>query len=272
MNKLNISVLGLTLSAATAATYSTSFDSFSSGNVSGQDNWVAQTQWQADGSGNISNSNGAFVRAHNTSVLGTTAIGETSTFVTTFALTAFTAPSNDIASFEQGILQQGLSHQQGSAAFAYGIASGLFYNPSNGNLVLRSNQGTFVSGTNSTTVGLASGLGLSAWEMTSIYTKTAAGTYSVQTSLDNTGDANPAFTISYTASVSADLDTDSDGGGLIGGIQALPSSGGSGGVATPPFGSTTISSYSFDVTAVPEPSSALLLSFAGLGLLSRRSR
>ncbi|MDB4333495.1 PEP-CTERM sorting domain-containing protein [Akkermansiaceae bacterium] len=270
MKNITLSLLGVTLSVASAATYSTSFDGFTAGDIQGQDNWVAQGQWDTDGAGNLSNTNGAFVRAHNTSVLGTTAIGEVSTIVTSFSLTAFTTPSGDIAIFEEGILQQGLSHQQGSAAFAYGIASGLFYEVSSGNLVIRANQGVETGGTSTATIGLASALGLSSWQMTSVYTKTAAATYSVMTSLDNTGDADPAFSISYTATVSADLDTDSDGGGLIGGIQALPSSGGSGGVVTPPFGSTTVSDYSFDVVSVPEPSSAALAALAVLGLLKRR--
>ena len=258
-------------SSSLADFYTTSFDSptFSMGNLDSQDGWVAQTQWQADGAGNISNTNGAFIRAHNTGVLGSTAIGESMLISTIFTLGSFTTPSDDIASFEEGILQQGMSHQQGVANFAYGIAAGLFYDVASQDLLFRANQGLNETGTTSVSLGAASGLGGTMYTMTTMFTKTGMDTWQVDATIDD--GVNPASVLSYTANgQDSNLDTDSDGGGIIGGIQALPSGGGSGGVATAPFGSTTVSDYS--ITVVPEPISLPLLGVGVLGILSRRRR
>ncbi|MEM1109493.1 MAG: PEP-CTERM sorting domain-containing protein [Planctomycetota bacterium] len=256
---------------ASAAIYTTSFDAptFTAGAIEGQDGWVAQGQWEADGAGNITSTVGAFIRAHNTNVLGSTDIGENTTITSVLTLGAFSTPSNDIASFEQGILQQGLSHQQGVQAFNVGLAAGLFYNPGTGNVEFRQNQGLNETGTSSVVVGTASALGGTTYTMITSFTKTAADTWSVVASLDD--GTNPVLNLSYTANGQiADLDTDSDGGGIIGGIQALPSAGGSGGVATAPFGPVSLSDFTIEVTPIPEPASLALIGLGVAAMLGRR--
>ncbi|MGJ8726623.1 MAG: PEP-CTERM sorting domain-containing protein [Roseibacillus sp.] len=276
--KIQLALAGLAAVAASAATYTTSFDTptFSSGGLDGQDGWVTQAQWEADGAGNATNTNnthatstnvGAFIRAHNTGVLGTTDIGEEMSITSSIILGAFSSPSTDIASFEEGIFQQGMSHQQGNAGFSYGIATGLFYQVSSGNLLLRQNQGLNEVGVSSLSLGAASGFGGSSLTLTTVYTKTAADTWSVVASVSGAATGS----ISYTANgQDANLDADTGGGGIIGGVQALPSGGGSPGVATPPFGTTTLTDYTITVTPVPEPSSLFLLGLSGFALLLRR--
>ncbi|QBG47258.1 hypothetical protein EGM51_07570 [Verrucomicrobia bacterium S94] len=143
--KKTITAVAVMLACGTAmsALYSTSFDSptYTSGNLSGQDGWVAQTQWQVDGAGNVTNTSGAFIRAHNTNVLGSTAINEVMTLTSVLTLGTYTTPSADIASWEEGIFTHAMSHQQGSASFAADLAVGLHYNASTGNLELRAAQG-----------------------------------------------------------------------------------------------------------------------------------
>lgn len=268
MKKLGpIMAIAIIAGSASASIYTTSFDSptFSAGNLDTQDGWVAQTQWQADGAGNIANTAGAFVRAHNTGVLGSTAIGESMTIVTDFTLGAYSAPSADIAVWEEGIFQQGMSHQQGAAAFEYGLAAGLSYQVSSGDLVLSANQGT-ETGTSLFSLGAASGFGGSSFVLTTTYTKTAADTWDTAVSLTGAASAS----LNYVASGALDLDADTDGGGTIGGIQGLPSGGGSGGVATAPFGSTTVSAYSIEV--IPEPATIGLVGVFGASLLFIRRR
>lgn len=256
---------------AVADIYQTSFDApdFTAAPLNGQDGWVAQAQWVADGTGNVSNNSGAFVRAHNAGVLGTTDIGETMRIVTEFTLGAYSTPSTDIQAFEEGVFVQGMSHQEGNAAFTYGLAHGLNYSVSSDELQLRANQGTVTGGTSTVTIGAASGLGGTSWSMQSLFTKTAADTWEVSSLLTDTGGGLGTFSLSYTASAGTDLDTDSDGGGIIGGFQALPSGGGSGGVATAPFGATTVSAFAI---AVPEPGSAAGLGLAVVALLIKRRR
>ncbi|MEM6883439.1 MAG: PEP-CTERM sorting domain-containing protein, partial [Verrucomicrobiota bacterium] len=96
--------------------------------------------------------------------------------------------------------------------------------------------------------------------------------WSIAASIDNTGDAAAAFNINYTASAGVDLDTDSDGGGIAGGFQAMPSLGGSGGVATPPFTTFSMSDFSQTVTPIPEPSTFALLGLGVVGLTILRRR
>lgn len=242
-----------------AAVYSTSFDSptFSSGNLTGQDGWVAQTQWQADGAGNISNTGGSFIRGHNTGVTGTDAIGETMTISTSFGLSAFTTPSGDIADFEEGILQLGMSHQVGNAGFAYGLAAGLFYETSGANagqLQLRANQGVESGGTQLVNLGLATTFtSATTWTMVMELVRTDGTNWAIETVL--TGGGTGTNTITYSAtSAQVDLNTSTAN---LGGFQALPSSNGSPGVATPPFGAVTVSDYSIEV--VPEPGAYALL-------------
>ena len=260
-----LGILAAAGQASAAAIYSTSFDSptFSAGNLDGQDGWVAQTEWQADGTGNVCTTSGAFIRAHNTGVLGSTNIGETMTLISDIILGAFTPPSTDIAPFEEGIFQQGMSHEQGTESFTYGLAAGLFYDVSSGNLVLRANEGT-ETGTSAVSLGAASGFGNSSFQLTTTYTKTAADTWAAAVSVTGAASAS----LSYTATGAADLNTDSDGGGTIGGFQALPSGGGSPGVSNPPFGVTKVTAYSVEV--VPEPASLGLLGVGGMVLMARR--
>jgi hypothetical protein len=203
-------------------------------------------------------------------LLGSTAIGEVMTITTVFNLGAFTTPSTDIASFEEGVIQQGMSHQQGNASFAFGLAAGLFYNVSSGEVLLKAAQGSGATGKTSSSLGAASGLGGSTITLSTTFTKTAADTWTVAATA---GGAS----LSYTANgQDSALDNDGlglgvpngEGGGIIGGFQALPSGGGSPGVATPPFGSTTVTDYT--ITVVPEPSIALLGGLGLLGLLRRR--
>ncbi len=272
MNKRVIAAVAVMVGgSAMASLYTTSFDAgegFTSGDLNGQNNWFAQTQWKADGAGNAYNSNGAFVRAHNTDVLGTTAIGEVMTITSVITLGAYSTPSGDIASFEENIFQQGMSHQQGVANFGYGLAAGVSYSVATGNIELRAGQGTVLSGTSVQTVGAASGLGGTTYTLTTAFTKTAANTWNVAVSLND--GVNPAWMLAYSAnSALAGLDTDSDGGGILGGFQANPSSGGSAGVATAPFGSTTVSAYSLQV--IPEPATlGLVAAFGGTVLFIRR--
>lgn len=259
--------------------YTTSFDGYSAGFLTGQDSWVAQNQWVADGAGNVVNqatnapptNAGAFVRAHNTSVLGSTAIGETMRLNTSFTLGAFTAPSNDIADFEEGILQLGMSHQQGNATFSYGLAAGLYYESSNGELQFRVGQAGSPTGTTLVSLGAASGFGSADLTMETIFTKIGADSWQVDATVANGG--GTLGTLSFTASgLTGDLDSDSDGGGIIGGFQGLPSGGGSPGVATPPFGATTIRDFTIEVSSVPEPSSFAILCLVPLATCFRGRR
>ena len=263
--------------SAQATLYTTSFNAsegYTSGDLNGQDGWLAQTQWQADGTGSISNTSGAFIRAQNSNVLGTTDIGEVMRITSTFSLSSFMSPDeSQMAGFEEGIFQLGMSNQQTNQAPSLGLAVGLFYEQSgaagnDGTLQLRANEGNEQSGTTSANLGLASTLGSTTWLLDVTFTKTGNDLWSIDASIDNLGDADPATAISYTASghVNAsqglnagDLDTDADGGGIAGVIMALPSSVGTGGLPMPPFGATTVSDFSIEVTAVPEPSAPAML-------------
>ncbi len=229
-----------------SALYTTSFDSpaFSSGTLDGQDGWFAQTQWQADGAGSVANTSGAFIRAHTTNVLGSTAIGEVMAITSTFTLGAYSSPSADIDSWEEGIFIHGMSHQQGVQAWSPGLSAGIYYDVGTGNVELRSGTGTVTSGTNSTVIGAASGLGGTTYTLETVYTKTSSDTWAVTVNLIAGATTN---SISYVASAGIDLNTDSDGGGILGGFQALPCSAGSPGVATGPFGASTVTDYSIEV-------------------------
>ncbi|MDF7825919.1 hypothetical protein P4B35_17955 [Pontiellaceae bacterium B12227] len=226
--------------------YTTSFESpaYSAGNLTGQDGWIAQTQWQADGAGSIANTSGAWIRAHNTDVLGTTAIGEAMSIISTFTLGTYSTPSADIAGWEEGIFVQAMSHENGQQAWDAQLSAGLFYNVGTGNVELRASEGSLISGTASTVIGAAATLGGTTYTLETVYTKTADDTWTVVATLTQGG---TPYSISYTASAGVDLDTDSDGGGVLGGFLALPCSGGSSGVATAPFGSTTVTDYTIEV-------------------------
>ncbi len=229
--------------------YTTSFagPAYSAGNLHGQDGWIAQTQWQADGAGNVVNTVGTFIRAHNTGVLGTTATGEAMSISSTFTLGAYATPSADIADWEEGIFVQAMSHQNGVQAWSAGLSAGIFYDVGTGNVELRADAGTEVSGTYSATIGAATGLGGTTYTLETVYSKTADDTWSVVAKLIQGGTTN---SISYTASAGIDLNTDTDGGGILGGFMAVPCGGGSGGVATAPFGPTTVMDYSIEVFAL----------------------
>lgn len=232
----------------TSVVYSTSFDSpaFGAGNLDGQNGWVAQGQWQVTGSGSITNSSGAFIRAHNTDVLGTTAIGETMKISSTFTLGAYSTPSTDIADWEEGIYQHGMSHQNGVQSWSAGLSAGIYYDVGSGNVELRASSGSVLSGTSTLVIGAASGLGGSTYTLETAYTKIASDTWSVTVDLIQGGTTN---SISYNACGStADLNTDSDGGGILGGIQALPCSIGAAGVANGPFDATTVTDYAIEVS------------------------
>ncbi|MEM7808760.1 MAG: hypothetical protein AAF561_11680 [Planctomycetota bacterium] len=269
----------LSATPSDAGVFTTSFDSptYSANTINGQDGWIAQLQWRADGAGNITNvatndpptNAGAFVRAHNLNVLGSTAVGETMTITSSFTLGDYADPSTDIGTFEEGIFQQGLSHQQGVANFGYGLAAGLFYsaNKPDKNVELRAAVGTVTSGTTALVIGEASTLGGTSYTLVTSFTKVADDSWSVTATLSD--GVNPPSSISYVASAGVDLNTDSDGGGILGGIQGLPSGGGSAGVATPPFGSTTVSDFTIEVIPVPEPVAAMA-GVAALGLIGLR--
>jgi hypothetical protein len=231
--------------------YATSFDSptFSSGHLNGQDGWVAQTQWQADGAGHVANTSGAFIRAHPTAVLGSTAIGETMTIRSTFTLGAYSPPTNisEIANWEEGIYAHAMSHQQGTQAYDAGLAIHLAFKTSSGEVELRAGQGQNETGTSVVSIGNAAALGGTTFTLDTVFTKTAVDTWAVQAMLDD--GTNPVWTLDYIANGDhPDLDTDSDGSGILGGIQALPSGGGSPGVLSPPFGPTTVSDFAIEVS------------------------
>ncbi len=266
---VGMAAMAVVASTASAALYTTSFDSptYSAGILNGQDGWLAQTQWQADGAGNISNSNGGYVRGLNTGVLGSTAIGEKMTITSVITLGTYRTPSADISGAEEGIFQLCMTHQTAQSNFGVGLAAGLFYKVSTGDLELRANQGTETSGTSIASLGAASGLGGATYTLTTAYTKTASDTWSVLVSLSD--GINPATTLSYVTTGAADLNTDSDGGGTAGGFQALPSGGGNAGVATSPFANVTLASYSIEV--IPEPATlGMVAAMGGLALFIRR--
>ncbi len=257
-----------------AQTFTTNFDSLTDGNLDTQDNWSAQTQWQVASGDLVNNTSGAFIRAHNTSVLGTTTIGESMTISMDFTLSAFQTPSNDIAGFEEPILVTAMSHQQGVPNYAGGISSGIAYDVTTGgvtgNLVLRqAGASDVVIATDlDALVAFAS---TTSWTMSTVYTKTADSLWSVETTLSG-GTLGSPSSISGTSAGTADLNTDSDGGGILGGFQALPGLVGSAGVATGPFSGVTVTDYTMTVTAVPEPSTFALLVLGLVGLVGLRRR
>ncbi|QBG47259.1 PEP-CTERM sorting domain-containing protein [Verrucomicrobia bacterium S94] len=128
--------------------------------------------------------------------------------------------------------------------------------------------GAEISGTSSAVIGTASALGETTYTFTTVFTKTAADTWTVYADLIN--DGSSVGSVSYTANgETADLDADTDGGGILGGFQALPAGGGSGGIATAPFGPTTVSDFSIEV--IPEPATlGLVAAFGGAVLFIRR--
>lgn len=270
MKKIMVSFAVAALAGSlSAAIYSTSFDShtFSSGDLHGQDNWVAQSHWKADGVGGITNAFGAFIRAHNAGVLGSTNLGEVMTITSTFQIGGYTTPSADIADWEEGIFAQAMSHQNGVMDWNIGLAAGIFYDVGTGNVELRAMRGRNQSGTTVQTIGAASTLGGTTFTLNTAFTKIAADTWSITAALFT--DGLTVASLSYTANgYTSDLDTDSDGGGILGGIMALPCSIGAAGVANGPFGSTKVSDYSIEV--IPEPATwALVAVVAGASLFIR---
>lgn len=264
--------------SAQATLYTTSFDAsegYTSSNLNGQNGWLAQNQWQADGTGSVSNTSGAFIRAQNSNVLGSTAIGEVMRITSTFSLSSFMTPNeSEMADFEEGIFQLGMTHEQTKANPALGLGVGLFYEQSgaagnDGTLQLRANDGNEQSGATSANLGLASTLGSTTWLLDVTFTKTASDEWSVDATIDNLGDTDSPTAISYVASAGSNLNTDVDGGGIAGVIMALPSGGGSGNLAEPPFGPTTVTDFSIEVTAVPEPSAPAMFGLvcAAVGLV-----
>ncbi|MEM7784055.1 MAG: PEP-CTERM sorting domain-containing protein [Planctomycetota bacterium] len=264
-----------TSAKANIVQYTTSFDSptFSSGNLSGQDDWEAQTQWQVDGTGNITNTSGAFIRAHNTGVVGSTDIGEVMEITTNFTLSAFQTPSNDIASFEEGIFIQGMSDEVGVANFPFGLAAGLFYDVGTGNLELRANQGLNETGTTNAVVADASTLTAPTnYSLFSRFTKLGVDSWNVVVTLD---DGTNVFTLDYNANgQDSNLDMDPGGNGILAGIQALPSSAGTSNVATPPFGSLLVSDFSLSIISqsVPEPGSVAMFACSLVAVFGRRRK
>jgi hypothetical protein len=165
----------------------------------------------------------------------------------TFTLGAYTSPSGDIVDWEEGIYVQAMSHQNGLQAWDAGLSAGLFYDVGTGNVELRADAGSIITGTGSMVIGAATGLGGTTYTMETVYTKTADDTWSVVANLIQGTTTN---SISYVASAGADLNTDSDGGGILGGFMALPCSVGSGGVITGPFGPTTVADFTIEVFAL----------------------
>ncbi|MGJ8726722.1 MAG: hypothetical protein ACSHYB_19405, partial [Roseibacillus sp.] len=255
----NVSADGKTLTAKNLH-YATSFSDLTAGDLNGQDGWSAQAHWDANGDGTITNKvlngndNGAFVRAHNTNVLASTTIGETATITSTFSLGSYNDSISNLANFQEGVLIQALSHEQGRVDFPIGLGVGLHIDddttPGTRILELRHNAPTGVnidSGTSSAVIANAATLtNTGIWTLVTAFTRLDIVTYQVIATIDNDSDANPATSITYTATVENELANDSDGGGILGGIQALPG-GGLTPSSTPLYADITLSQYSFSV-------------------------
>ncbi|MEM0964979.1 MAG: PEP-CTERM sorting domain-containing protein [Verrucomicrobiota bacterium] len=259
-------IVAATSATSYAITYNTNFDGFTDGPLQGQDGWVAQSQWQVASNEVVNNTSGAFIRAHNTGVLGSTAIGESMTITLDFTLSSYRTPSTDIAVFEEGIVTLDLTHQQGVQGFASGPFAGLFFDVGTGNLELRGEGGL----TADTSASLSAADGFTSpsnWILSTTYTKTGSETWDYVASISGAGSAN----IAGTATGFTDIDTDSDGGGIAGGFQMRPSALSSGGVVTGPFQGVTVNSFSISV--VPEPTTfPLLAGVLGLAAVAMRRR
>ncbi|MEM0964980.1 MAG: hypothetical protein AAGJ81_02350 [Verrucomicrobiota bacterium] len=232
-------------SASAQSEYATSFDGLIPGNLNGQDGWVAQTQWKADGLGTVANdTSGAFIRAHQINLVGSNTVGESITQTVKFTLSAAQTPSNDIDSFEEGILTFGIFDEVGKVNFSPTLSSGIYYFPSTGELELRSGLG---GGSETHFIDLASDLtDPTTWTLSMKTTKKGEDKWDVVTTLTGGTLASP-LSLSYSVSGVSGLENTPSG--VAAGFQTHPSSLGSAGVDTGLFSSVTIEDYSLTVAS-----------------------
>ena len=249
-------------SSASAAIYSTSFESptYSAGALSGQDGWIAQGQWTADGAGNATSASGGFVRAQNTTVQSSNAIGTTDTVSASFTFGAVTNNVTAAQDFQEGMFNLGLTEAVAAFDPAMRITGGLAYEDDGanaGNIVLRGIGSDVVIG-NLTTFAASN------WTLTLAATKSNATDYSVTLTATSSASGSPFIS---TATVTPDAAF--SGASLTQGVfQNLPSAGT--GPGTERVSGTTVSDYTFETLPVPEPSTALLGAIGTLALLRRR--
>jgi hypothetical protein len=244
-------------SPAHAAQYITSFDSAiytTGGLLSGKDGWVSQANWTVDGVGNITTDSGNYIRAQNTTVQSTNAIGVTVTTTTAFTLGSLTNDTNNASDIDENMYRLFLTERVGDAGGTPRIFGGIAYEDDGANagkIVLRSYGSDVVVGTLAELQPLT-------WTMSLAATKLNSTQYSVTLSAVVGG--NTYTSLANTTTPDALL---SGASTVVGGIQAMNS-------ITTEVNSIIVSDYSFDTAVVPEPSTALLCGIGAIALLRRR--
>lgn len=272
--KFTLLLIPLSISLATAATFSTTFDSanYSDAALHNQDGWVAQGNWAVDTTnGNTSTTSGAFIRAQNTNALWDTAVGTSITVNSSFSLQGnynATNGANIDANWKEGIFTTGLSDQLANQAPSPHLLVGLYLDEhpatADGNLKLQGPGGAV------TNIGAPASFDGANWDLSVTYTYAGMDTYNYTASLT---DGTSTFSISGS-------DTDAalaanTGDSIAGLVQLLPVGGDSG---TDGAGGLDINAYNgitmdgFEVCVIPEPTSVSLAGIALGAFLLRRRR